>query len=142
MKLLIVAMANSIHTVRWISLISGQGWDIYLFPTNSFISVHPEMPPINIWSSKFLRFLVNRYRSKKAVRKIPDFLLDGNTSFFSWGDVVKKFFPERRTEKLCSFIKKIRPDLIHSMHIQEAGYLTLEEKKRFTGTFPKWLVTN
>ncbi len=142
MKLLIVAMANSIHTARWINLISDQGYDIYLFPTNSFTSVHPEMPPVNICSSKFLRFLVRRYKSKKTVIKIPDFLLDGNTSFFSWGDVIKKFFPERRTEKLLDMIRRIKPDLIHSMHIQEAGYLTLEAKKRYKGTFPKWLVTN
>jgi hypothetical protein len=142
MKLLIVAMANSIHTVRWISLIAQQGWDIYLFPTNSFTSVHPEMPPVNICSSKFLRFLTNRYKSKKAIIKIPDFLMDGNTSFFSRGDIVKRFFPERRTEKLINTIRRIKPDLIHSMHIQEAGYLTLEAKKRYRGNFPKWLVTN
>jgi len=143
MKLLIVAMANSIHTVRWISLIYEQGWDIYLFPTNGFTSVHPDMPPVKVCSSIFLRFLVNRYRRKKTVIKIPDFLIDGNTSFFSWGDVIKKFLPERRNEKLRSIIRRIKPDLIHSMHIQEAGYLTLEAKKRYKGAdFPKWLVTN
>lgn len=142
MKLLIVAMANSVHTARWISLISGQGWDIYLFPTNSFTSVYPEMPPVNICSSKFLRFLVNRYRRKKTAIKTTDFLLNRNASFFSWGNVIKKFFPERRTKKLLDIIKRIKPDLIHSMHIQEAGYLTLEVKKRYKETFPKWLVTN
>jgi len=142
MKLLIVAMANSVHTAKWISLVSGQGWDIYLFPTNNFTSVYPEMPPVNICSSKFLRFLVNKRRSKKTVIKIPDYLLDENASFFSWGDVIKKFFPDRRTEKLLGIIKKIKPDLIHSMHIQKAGYLTLEVKKRYKGAFPKWLVTN
>jgi len=142
MKLLIVAMANSIHTARWVSLIAEQGWDIYLFPTNSFSSVHPEMPPVNICSSKFLRFLGNSYRSKKTVIKTTDFLLNGNTSFLGWGDVVKKFFPERQTEKLLNVIRRIKPDLIHSMHIQEAGYITLEAKKRYKKTFPKWLVTN
>ena len=142
MKLLIVAMANSVHTARWVSLISEQGWDIYLFPTNSFTSVYPEMPPVNICSSKFLRFLVNRYRRKKTAIKTTGFLLNRNASFFSWGNVIKKIFPERRTKKLLSTIKKIKPDLIHSMHIQEAGYLTLEAKKRYKGVFPKWLVTN
>ena len=135
-------MANSVHTVRWISLIADQGYDIYLFPTNSFTSVHPEMPPVNICSSKFLRFLVNRYKSKKTVIKTTDFLLNGNASFLSWGDVVKKFFPEKQTEKLLNVIRRIKPDLIHSMHIQEAGYLTLEAKKRYKEKFPKWLVTN
>jgi len=142
MKLLIVAMANSMHTVRWVSLISGQGWETYLFPTNSLTSVHPEMPPVNICGSKFLRFLAGRYKSKKTVIKTTDFLLNGNTSSISWKDVVKKFLPERQTEKLLGAIRRIKPDLIHSMHIQEAGYLTLEVKKRYKGTFPKWLVTN
>src|SRR4030066_1148034 len=142
MKLLIVAMANSVHTARWISLVSGQGWDIYLFPTNSFTSVYPEMPPVNICSSKFLRFLINRYRRKKSTKKFTGSLLNRDISFFSWGNVIKKFFPERRTKKLIKVIKKIRPDLIHSMHIQEAGYLTLEVKKRYKGIFPKWLVSN
>jgi len=142
MKLLIVAMENSVHTARWINLISEQGWDIYLFPTNSFTSVYPEMPKVNICSSKFLRFLANRYKTKKKVLRTPDFLLDGSESFFSWADVAKKIFPERKTEKLLSIIKRIKPDLIHSMHIQEAGYLTLEAKKRYRGVFPKWLVTN
>jgi len=142
MKLLIVAMANSVHTARWISLISGQGWDIYLFPTNSYTSVHPEMPPVKICSSKFLRFLANRYKSKKTVIKTNDFLLNGNSGKISWADVVKKFLPDKQTEKLSRVIRKIKPDLIHSLHIQEAGYLTLEAKKRYKGTFPKWLVTN
>jgi len=142
MKLLIVAMANSVHTARWVSLISGQGWDIYLFPTNSYTSVHPELTSVNIYNSKFLRFLTNRYKRKKTVLKANDYLLNGDPSSISWVDVVKKLIPERQTEKLSGAIRKIKPDLIHSMHVQEAGYLTLEAKKRYKGTFPKWLVTN
>ena len=142
MKLLIVAMANSVHTARWISLISEQGWDIYLFPTNSFTSVYPDMTPVNVCGSKFLRFLVKRLRRKKTAVKTTGFLLNRNDSFFSWGNVIKKFFPDRRSKKLLGVIRRIKPDLIHSMHIQEAGYLTLEAKKRYKGTFPKWLVTN
>jgi glycosyltransferase involved in cell wall biosynthesis len=142
MKLLIVAMANSEHTVRWLSLIADQGWDIYLFPTNSFTSVHPKMPSVNICSSKLLRYLARKYKNKKTVIKTPDFLLDESINFFNWKDVLKKFFPERRVEKLIKTISRIKPDLIHSMHIQEAGYLTIEAKKRYKGKFPKWIVTN
>ena len=31
MRVLFVAMPNSIHTVRWIDLISGRGWDVHLY---------------------------------------------------------------------------------------------------------------
>jgi glycosyltransferase involved in cell wall biosynthesis len=143
MRLLIVAMANSMHTVRWISLISREGWDIYLFPTNSFTLVNLEMPPdVKICSPRLLRFLAKRYRMKKKVVKTARSMLDRNASFFSWGNVLKRLFPENRAKKLRGVIKKIKPDLIHSMHVQEGGYLTLEAKKRYKGTFPKWLVTN
>ena len=142
MKLLIVAMANSVHTARWISLIADQGWDIYLFPTNSFTSIYPEMPEVNVCSSKILRFLINSYKKKKSTKKKTGSLLNRDVSFFSWGNTLKRIFPERRSKKLRGIIKKIKPDLIHSMHIQEAGYLVLEVKKGYKGVFPKWLVTN
>jgi hypothetical protein len=142
MKLLVVAMANSVHTARWLSLISGQGWDIYLFPTNSYTSVHPDMPTVKICGSKILRFLASRHKSKKKLIKNNYLLLNGNSGIISWADVAKKFLPERQTERLSDIIRKIKPDLIHSMHIQEAGYITLEVKKRYKGIFPKWLVTN
>ena len=33
MKILFVAMSDSVHTARWIEQISDQGWDLHLFPT-------------------------------------------------------------------------------------------------------------
>jgi glycosyltransferase involved in cell wall biosynthesis len=142
MKLLIVAMADSIHTRRWISHITDQEWDIYLFPTNSFTAVHPEMPAVKIYKSMFLDFLINKFKSRKKTDGSSDYSLMGNVDMFSRGEVLKKFLPDRRISRLISVIKRKKPDLIHSMHIQESGYLVLEAKKRLKGTFPAWLVTN
>ena len=33
MRILFVAMADSVHTARWISQIDDQGWDIHLYPS-------------------------------------------------------------------------------------------------------------
>ena len=142
MKLLIVAMADSIHTKRWLSLISKQNWDVYLFPTNSFVSVHPGMPAVKICRSRFLSFLINRFKARGKTRGNTGYSLLGNVDMFSRGELLRKFFPDRRISRLIGVIKKTKPDLIHSMHIQESGYLVLEAKKRFKGHFPGWLVTN
>jgi hypothetical protein len=32
MRILFVAMPESIHAARWISQITDQGWEVYLFP--------------------------------------------------------------------------------------------------------------
>jgi len=40
-------------------------------------------------------------------------------------------------------IKKLKPDLIHSMEFQHSDYLTLKTKELFhKNTFPKWIATN
>ena len=38
LKILFVAMVESVHTARWINQIADQGWDIHLFPA------YPAMP--------------------------------------------------------------------------------------------------
>jgi glycosyltransferase involved in cell wall biosynthesis len=43
---------------------------------------------------------------------------------------------------LASVIRRVQPDLIHSLEFQHAGYLVLETKKFFGPEFPSWLATN
>ena len=33
MKILFVAMSDTIHTARWIGQLAGLGWDVHLFPS-------------------------------------------------------------------------------------------------------------
>jgi glycosyltransferase involved in cell wall biosynthesis len=48
-----------------------------------------------------------------------------------------------RAEWLAWLIRRLQPDVVHSMEFQRAGYLTLEAKKRFRGNyFPPWIATN
>jgi hypothetical protein len=50
MRILFVAMPDSIHTTRWISLLQKQGWDIYLFPAYEG-QPHPNMNDISVFAS-------------------------------------------------------------------------------------------
>jgi glycosyltransferase involved in cell wall biosynthesis len=43
---------------------------------------------------------------------------------------------------LASLIRKLKPDLIHSMEFQHAAYLVLAARDRIKGPFPRWLATN
>ncbi|HWI55211.1 MAG TPA: glycosyltransferase, partial [Desulfobacteria bacterium] len=40
---------------------------------------------------------------------------------------------------LAKLIKKIKPDIIHSMEMQQNAYLTYEAKKYIRGNFPTWI---
>ena len=43
---------------------------------------------------------------------------------------------------LASLVRRIEPDLIHSMEYQHAGYLVLRAKDLYGPGFPPWLATN
>jgi len=151
MKILFVTMSDSIHSARWINNITDQDWDIHVFPTEDFVGLNPLLQYRNIifHRSKLVQFLIKRYKSKKTdsnkfsqnspiSKEVPNPVL--------LRAVFKKIFPNYKVKKLCKVIKKIKPDIIQSMHIQEAGYLTLDAKKILERDsnfkFPIWIVTN
>jgi hypothetical protein len=43
---------------------------------------------------------------------------------------------------LARVIRRLKPDVIHSMETQSAGYLTEETKAKFGGSFPPWIASN
>jgi len=147
LKILIVAMSNSIHTARWISQISDQGWDIYLFPTDIFVGTNEKINNINICTPKINKFLIQKYKTRKKSKSSGETenietLLYQNNPNPNIKDIIKRLLPNNRIRELVKIIRKIHPDIIHSMHVQEAGYLTLEAKKEIKDRFPNWIVTN
>ncbi|SDJ71660.1 MULTISPECIES: glycosyltransferase [Bradyrhizobium] len=45
-------------------------------------------------------------------------------------------------EVLAALIEHLKPDLIHSMEFQHAGYLVLAARDRISGKMPAWMATN
>jgi len=137
MTILFVAMSNSIHTARWLSQISDQGWDIHLFSSINAARIHPDIRNLTFYNT-FYSDRGNRHDSVvvKGFRLYSDFLVN----FIQ--NAVARVFPGYRSRKLANLIKHLKPDLIHSLEIQNAGYLTLEAKKIYDGDFPSWIVTN
>jgi hypothetical protein len=138
MRILVVAMADSIHTARWLNQVADQGWDIHLFPsTDTMGDVHPELDRRVVSHSGYLHW-------KSGIRKNDP----------AWGNAIsrgaewaaRKILPrvrsDQRTAYLARLVDRLRPDVVHSMEIQRAGYLTLEVRKRAGRRFPPWIVTN
>jgi hypothetical protein len=137
-RILLVAMSNSIHTARWISQISDRGWDLHLFPSiDCGVDFHPEIRNATMYHSRFRARQPaaggSRLRGVSLLRRISNVyrqrVLRDETHGY-W------------TEHLRSVIDRIRPDIVHSLEIQHAGYLTYEARKLSRGTFPPWIVTN
>lgn len=135
--ILLVAMPGSIHVARWVKQLDDQDWDIHLFPSVGGAEIHSEMEgvtfhsPFFSWPAKFCQ--------AQPSAAAPSFY--SRVSAFLWWRV-ELFMPDLRARKLLKVIRRIRPNLIHSLEMQAGGYLTLEAKKQFRGVFPPWLVTN
>ncbi len=143
MRILFVAMAASIHTARWINQIADQGWNIHLFPSLD-AGIHPELKGVTVHDNIIrLTGLDKSVRQQGAwpwplpKRELASRILKRlrRNERLSW-------LMNSRARRLARLIRKLKPDIIHSLEIQHAGYLTLDAKKQLDGSFPAWIVTN
>jgi glycosyltransferase involved in cell wall biosynthesis len=142
-KLLLVAMPNSVHTARWINQLGNSGLDVHLFPSwvsplhsaARNVTVHELLlAPLEDAARNILigggvhwPFRVGGWRfNQLAATRFARLALDQG----------------RWAQQLCHVIRRIEPDIIHTLETQASGYLTLEAKKHFgISPFPKWILT-
>ena len=145
MRILFVAMSDSIHTARWINQLEGQGWDLHLFPSLDVGATHPDLKKVTVYHSFYTR---QQEHGRAAIdptvklRGIPVLSPRPYHAAFAARIAMGVVRPNRRADQLRRLVKKLRPDIIHSMEIQAAGYLTLAARERYQGEFPPWIVTN
>jgi len=138
MRILFVAMSHSIHTARWISQLEGQGHEVHLFPSESN-EINPALRHVKLHDGLF-----GDYLSLDPSVQVIDDVVSFPKNFrrlvrgflrrldLRWND---------RAWRLSRVTRMIQPDIVHSMEIQHAGYLTLQAQKYIRGKFPKWIVT-
>jgi glycosyltransferase involved in cell wall biosynthesis len=136
--ILIVAFSNSIHTSRWIQQIDRSKFRIHLFPSMPFQSVHPGIHNIIVhqiaggfytpdqrlvlhYMNPFIRIMeliAGKNLSRRLMRKIG----------------------YRKAQKMAlkKTIELVKPDIIHTMETQHAGYLMSEASYNMNRRF-KWL---
>ena len=141
MKILFVAMGESIHTARWIEQIKRKKWDLYLFPSTASSVLRPEvLSHVNIF--------VDYYSNKLPVytNLLTDLSFFGRRVYevkrFIYKVLDKFIVTKLNKDNLNEYIKKVKPDIIHSLEFQHAGYLVAEAKKSYQGKFPIWVATN
>jgi len=135
MKILFVAMSDSIHTARWLAQFGDQGWDIHLFPSIDCGVTHPAMKHVTVWHSFF-----GRQRCDGSVKNRGIQVVSAHAAFAAV-QLAEKLLPRRRVDQLLRLIRKINPDVIHSMETQAAGYLVAAARKKTHENFPFWMHT-
>jgi glycosyltransferase involved in cell wall biosynthesis len=134
-RILFVAMADSVHTARWISQIVDQGWDLYLFPAK-MDSPHMSLHNLTAFGADPLRprDLDRSVRYKRW------------SSYYFYRDSVERHITHRSTLlkeiALARVIRSVKPDLIHTLEFQHSAYMTMGAKKLLSTPFPKWIATN
>lgn len=145
MRILFVAMSDSVHTARWINQLQGQGWDIHLFPSLDVGRTHPDLRGLTVYHSFYTRRTENGTAAiDKTVklRGVPLFSPYPYYAAFAARTAAGILRPDYRVRRLRRLVEKLRPDILHSTEIQGAGYLTLAAKEGCQGQFPPWIVTN
>lgn len=146
MKLLIVAMPESVHTARWILQLLEQGWIIYLFPSSFYKEVHPLLRDRVDLKYSWLRFFGWRLkRGKLHVCGIVDFGWRSPFTGRRWGNLaihlLFRFFKNIQSLHFSLVVRSFKPHVVHSLEFQLGGALCLKEKER-ASKFPKWIATN
>lgn len=138
MRVLFVAMSDSVHTARWINQLSGQGWDIHLFPSIDVGITHAELANVTVHHAVYARL---KNDSKTGNRHRGLYVRFASIALLARYALLR-LFPGYRVWQLRRLISSLRPDLIHSLEIQHSGYLVQQVRSGWTGDFPKWWVTN
>ena len=135
--ILLVAMPDSTHTARWIAQLNGQDWDVHLFPSIGGEAIDPAMAHVTVHHLLYSEHLSSaRVLNQAAPSGLAQWIDRVRTH------IIDMCFPMQRAMQLTRLISRLQPDIIHSLEIQAAGYLTLTAKKSYKGKFPLWIVTN
>lgn len=137
-RILFVGHANSVHTARWLRQIADLGWDLHLFHSTGHGLAHPLLTNVTV------HHLIYGKRPEFARGTLRIKGINVVSYGLAW--VIRRFldtlWPKYREIQLAYLVRRLRPDLIHSMEFQASAYLTLAVKQRLGGHLPKWLVTN
>jgi hypothetical protein len=137
MRILLVAMSDSIHTARWVSQIHDQGWDLHLFPSIDVGMIHRDLKSCTVYNSFYLR--PKGTAAGIRFRGIP---VPHETIAYLARRFLNKYLPNYRSMQLGRLIRKLRPEVLHCLEMQAAGYLAIEAKNKSKINLPPAIITN
>jgi glycosyltransferase involved in cell wall biosynthesis len=128
LRILFVTLGDSVHAARWIRQLKDQKWDIHVFPHSALASVHPELQDVT----------VHNLLSEPA-RNVPQRLRQTGLKWpFGRGrsrvtHTLQHLQFLKPPLRLARAIRKLKPDFIHVLEMQRAGYLALDSFEKFGG---------
>lgn len=138
LRILFVARPYAVHTARWINQITGLGWDLHLFPSSedTLHPAHRELttyyierdPRAKLDPSVRTRVLWPLRYGGSRVRSLADRMLSSE-----WTN---------RAQWLARVIRRLKPDVIHALEFQAAGYLIAQTKPLLGDDCPPVVVSN
>ncbi len=131
-------MADSIHAAKYINILSEAGWDIHLFPTY-YCEPHRKLKNVTVWDFVTSRKPPDAERNVRMVGIWP-FRFGWRLALLPWRLMDRMGFDAAR--RLALVIRYLKPDAVHSLEFQQAGYLVEETKRRLLPKFPLWITTN
>jgi glycosyltransferase involved in cell wall biosynthesis len=142
MRILFIAMSDSIHTTRWINQVEGQGWDIHLFPSIDIGQVNPYLMNTTVHHSFYGK--QNVHSKTTRIKGIPVIVpsISQYAAYACRAALQHTRWHNYRSGQLRRLIRRLKPDIIHSLEFQSGGYLVSDVKKSYDGQFPSWIATN
>ena len=145
MRILVVALTNSVHVVRWLEAIADQGWDVHVFPSRDNGRSYSGLTGVTVHHSIYA--LADNSRQGVRLRGLPILLpafADELARKIAAGGrfALSVLWPGYHLWRFKRLIRRLQPDLIHAIELQHAGYLVLEAQRSFDGPFPRVMVTN
>ena len=125
-RVVAVGMFDSIHFARWLERFQGENLEFFLFPSGPHRQIHPKLLKLSNATSEASFYLPKHQRWLG----LPAWLID------------RLLGPTVRHRVLRNLIDRVRPNYIHALEMQNAGYLVLEtlrDDDKFDG---KLVVTN
>src|SRR6185295_914117 len=122
MRILFVAIGESVHTARWLSQIADEGWDLHLFPAEVGL---PHKDYRNLTLHTFYRNHWNGSSNGVTQKGVYWPLPRGIARI---RQIAQTLAPARATQaaRLARTIRTVKPDIVHVMEMQHAGYLMLD----------------
>lgn len=143
MKILFVAMSESVHTCRWIEQIADEGWDLHLFPSNDYGHIYSEMRGITVHHSVYSSPPPNDVQVTGFRLGSPVFR--GRVDLLGRGirRSLRSLTPDYRVAQLARLIRHLKPDILHMMEFSTTSRLTLTALRRLSADErPIWVVSN
>lgn len=140
-KILVVAMGNSIHTIRWVSALSKFDYDVYLFnsftiPNANYCEKYPTSVSLHNFESDSNKYIKQCLQHPvKAIKALKHFSVDNFICAFS-GDIRKN-----EVKKLAKLINENDFAVVHTLHTQTSGTLYLEAMELVNKDCPAWINT-